>query len=55
MNILDPKFRYTNAASTDIAKTFARIRREQAEQAKRDAADKLEASKKVRTIKGAGK
>lgn len=28
MNILDPKFRYVNSASTDIRKTFARIRRE---------------------------
>lgn len=25
----DPRFRYTNAASTDLRKTFARIRREQ--------------------------
>lgn len=29
-SILDPSFRYTNAASTDLRKTFARIRREQA-------------------------
>lgn len=29
MNILDPKFKYVNAASTDIRKTFARARREQ--------------------------
>lgn len=28
MNILDPKFRYVNSASTDLRKTFARIRRE---------------------------
>ncbi len=27
--IHDPRFRYTNAAKTDIRKTFARIRREQ--------------------------
>ena len=26
--ILDPKFRYTPAASTDIRKTFAKVRRE---------------------------
>lgn len=30
MNILDPKFRYTPAAKTDIRKTFARIRKQQA-------------------------
>lgn len=29
MNILDQKFRYTSAASTDIRKTFARVRRAQ--------------------------
>jgi hypothetical protein len=28
-SILDPKFRYVNAVSTDIRKTFARVRREQ--------------------------
>jgi len=26
--ILDPKFRYTPAANTDIRKTFAKVRRE---------------------------
>ncbi len=31
MNILNPKFRYTNAASTNIKATFARVRREQQE------------------------
>ncbi len=30
MNILDPRFRYTPACATDISKTFARVRREQA-------------------------
>ncbi|MCL4763745.1 MAG: hypothetical protein KJ018_18550 [Burkholderiales bacterium] len=39
-SILDPAFRYTPAAATDLRKTFARIRREQRkareqEQAKR--------------------
>jgi hypothetical protein len=28
-SILDPSFKYINAAETDIRKTFARIRREQ--------------------------
>lgn len=34
MNILDPKFRYVDSYSTDLRKTFARIRREAREQAK---------------------
>ncbi|HEX4882768.1 MAG TPA: hypothetical protein VFX05_01440 [Casimicrobiaceae bacterium] len=28
-SILDPTFRYTNSANTDLRKTFARIRRQQ--------------------------
>jgi hypothetical protein len=35
-SILDPSFKYTNAASTDVAATFRRIRREQAEAVKRE-------------------
>jgi hypothetical protein len=31
MNILDPKFRYVDSYSTDLRKTFARIRRENRE------------------------
>lgn len=31
-SILDPSFRYTNAASTDLKKTFERVRREQRKQ-----------------------
>jgi len=28
-SILDPSFKYTSSANTDIAKTFARVRRRQ--------------------------
>ena len=31
MNILDPKFRYVDSYSTDLRKTFARVRRENRE------------------------
>jgi hypothetical protein len=31
-SLLDPRFRYVSAASTDLRKTFARIRREQKQQ-----------------------
>lgn len=37
-SILDPSFRYTKSVDTDIRKTFARIRREQAKR-KRDEAE----------------
>ena len=33
-SILDPSFRYTSSVNTDIAKTFARVRRAQREAAK---------------------
>jgi len=32
-SILDPSFRYTSSANTDLRKTFARVRREQRKQA----------------------
>lgn len=37
-SILDPSFHYTPAASTDLRKTFARVRRELRKQAEIDAA-----------------
>ncbi len=55
MSILDPKFRYTPAVETDIKKTFARVRKQLAEQQKRDAAAKIEAERKVRNIVVGGK
>jgi len=36
-SILDPTFRYTNSANTDVRKTFARIRREQKQRERNDA------------------
>ena len=33
-SILDPKFRYKSSVNTDLAKTFARVRRAQREAAK---------------------
>jgi hypothetical protein len=36
-SILDPTFRYTNSANTDVRKTFARIRREQKKRERIDA------------------
>jgi len=41
--ILDPKFKYVPASKTDLAKTFARIRRETAEQERLRQADGLPA------------
>jgi hypothetical protein len=34
-SILDPSFRYTTSFNTDLAKTFARIRREHRQEAER--------------------
>ena len=38
-SILDPEFKYRNAASTDVRKTFERIRKERVEQERRVAHD----------------
>jgi len=37
-SILDPSFRYTSSANTDIRRTFARIRREQRKRERANAA-----------------
>lgn len=42
-SILDPKFRYTSSANTDLRKTFARIRYENSKQEIQRQADKIEA------------
>jgi hypothetical protein len=52
-SILNPQFRYTNAASTNLHKTFARIRREQEREKKEQDAAVAEAQRKVANIKGA--
>ena len=51
--ILNPAFRYTNSANTDLHKTFARIRREQAQMDK--ARKEQEEREKVTPIKRAAK
>ena len=35
-SILDPTFRYTSSANTDLRKTFARIRRENRKQSQQE-------------------
>ena len=42
-SILDPTFRYTRSEKTDLQKTFARIRRQQARAAAEAATDKAAA------------
>lgn len=55
-SILDPSFKYTNSASTDLRQTFARVRREQKAQEAKAQADRIEQVEKVRTLKtGAAK
>ena len=46
-SILDPSFEYTSSMNTDIAKTFARIRRLQRERAGLAAMQMVERSKNV--------
>jgi hypothetical protein len=50
-SILDPTFRYTSSANTDLRKTFARIRRESRRQAQAPTGhDEADAVKKVTPI-----
>lgn len=49
-SILDPTFRYTSSANTDLRKTFARIRRETRRQSQAAPRDSNEAAPKVTPI-----
>ena len=49
-SILDPTFRYTSSANTDLRKTFARIRRESRRQAQAATRDDADTTKKVTPI-----
>jgi len=46
-SILDPTFRYTSSANTDLRKTFARIRRESRRQTQASPRDEAESTQKV--------
>ncbi len=48
--ITDPAFRYTNSASTNLEKTFARIRKELKEQREREQANAEEAKRVVKPM-----
>jgi hypothetical protein len=52
--LTDPSFKYVGSASTDLRKTFARVRREQAEAAKQDQAVAAESAAKVRVLRSRG-
>ncbi|HLW13833.1 MAG TPA: hypothetical protein VKU81_14135 [Casimicrobiaceae bacterium] len=49
-SILDPTFRYTSSANTDLRKTFARIRRESRRQTQVSTRDEADTVKKVTPI-----
>jgi len=51
MSILDPKFKYISAASTDIRKTFAKMRKAIAKQQRQEKEARIERDKKVRVLK----
>lgn len=46
-SILDPTFRYTSSANTDLRKTFARIRRESRRQVQASGREDSDAAKKI--------
>lgn len=46
-SILDPSFRYTSSANTDLRKTFARIRREARRQPQSSPRDQADPAKNV--------
>jgi hypothetical protein len=48
---LDPSFKYTPSTHTNIAKTFARIRKEQREQIEAEATAKAERAAKVQLLR----
>jgi len=49
-SILDPSFRYTSSANTDIRKTFARVRREMRRQSQTTSRQDSETAVKVTPI-----
>ena len=51
-SILDPTFRYTSSANTDLRKTFARVRRESRRQAQAPAREEADAKKVTSIFRG---
>ena len=49
-SILDPAFRYTSSANTDIRKTFARVRREMRRQSQPNGREDADNTVKVTPI-----
>jgi hypothetical protein len=49
-SILDPSFRYTSSANTDIRKTFARVRREMRRQGSTNSSEDVPNAGKVTPI-----